>query len=465
METVFLARLQFALTIAFHYIFPPLSIGLGVALVIMEGLYLRTRNPLYHAMTRFWVKVFGLTFSIGVASGIVMEFQFGMNWATYSRYVGDVFGSALAAEGIFAFFLESGFLAILLFGWNRVRPGMHFFSTVMVCLGAHFSAIWIIVANSWMQTPAGFHVVTEGGRTRAEIVDFWALVFNPSSMTRLAHTVAGAWQAGALLVVSVSAYYLLRRRHEEFARASMRIGLGLALVASVASIAAGHHSALLVAQHQPAKLAAMEGHYGSNAPADLYVAGWVDEQARSVRGVRLPGMLSFIVHGDRAAPLRGLDNTDPITSRDSAGASLGTYTIRDTNPPVNLTFQGYHVMVLIGGATLLLSLAGVLLLRGGRLFSRRGFLWLLVFSVLGPQIANQAGWMTAEVGRQPWIVYGVLRTADAVSVSVPARQVTASLVMFGIVYALLFALFIFLLDGKIRHGPDVGDATEGRHRA
>src|SRR6185312_6984677 len=210
MEVEILARMQFAFTIMFHYIYPPLSIGLGLCLVFMEAIFLKTRDPLYLNMAKFWTKIFALTFSLGVATGIVMEFEFGTNWSTYSRYVGDVFGSALAAEGVFAFFLESGFLAILLFGWDRVGKKMHFFATLMVCLGAHFSAIWIIVANSWMQTPAGFHIVGEGLSARAEITDFWAMVFNPSSVDRLLHSVIGAWLAGAFLVISVGAYYILK---------------------------------------------------------------------------------------------------------------------------------------------------------------------------------------------------------------------------------------------------------------
>src|SRR3974390_3377941 len=236
MDPLTLSRIQFTLTVGFHYIYPPLSIGLGVMLVCMEGLWLKTQNPVYHQMARFWTKVFALTFAIGVATGIVMEFEFGTNWATYSRFVGDVFGSALAAEGIFAFFLESGFLAILLFGWDKVSPRVHMLSTVMVALGAHFSAIWIIVADSWMQTPAGYHVVQAALRSRAEVVDFWAVVLNPSTMVRLTHTVLGAWQAGAFLVLSVSAFYLLKRRHVDFAQTSMKIGLIVALVASLASL-------------------------------------------------------------------------------------------------------------------------------------------------------------------------------------------------------------------------------------
>ena len=215
MDVEILSRIQFAFTVSFHYIYPPLSIGLGVMLVVMEGMYLKTGKKIYETMTRFWIKIFALIFGIGVATGIVMEFEFGTNWATYSRFVGDIFGSALAAEGIFAFALESGFLGLLLFGWNRVSPKVHFFSTIMVALGSMFSAIWIVVANSWQQTPAGFHLVGHGMKVRAEVTDFWAMVFNPSSMDRLSHVLVGAFLAGSFLVLSVHAYYLLKNRHLE----------------------------------------------------------------------------------------------------------------------------------------------------------------------------------------------------------------------------------------------------------
>src|SRR5438552_3145319 len=249
MDDVFLlSRIQFALTIMFHYIFPPLSIGLGAIMVIMEGLYLRTGDARYHAMTKFWSRVFAVNFAMGVATGIVMEFQFGTNWAAFSRYVGDVFGSALAAEGIFAFFLESGFLAVLVFGWDKVSPRVHFFATCMVALGALFSSVWIVVANSWQQTPAGFHIVGEGLRARAEIIDFWAMVFSPSSMQRLVHTVIGAYILGAFFVMSVSAYYILRGRHLDFARRSFTIALIVAAVMSLAEPISGDLQAKKVAQ-------------------------------------------------------------------------------------------------------------------------------------------------------------------------------------------------------------------------
>ncbi len=444
MDALYLSRLQFGLTIAFHYIFPPLSIGLGLILVIMEARYLQTKKLFYKEMAKFWVKVFALIFSIGVASGIVMEFQFGTNWSAYSRYVGDVFGSALAAEGIFAFFLESGFLALLIFGWDRVGPKLHFFSTLMVALGSTFSAIWIIVANSWMQTPAGYHIVTgPDGNPRAEVTDFWAVVFNPSTIDRLWHTVMGCWQTGAWLVISVSAFYLLRKRHIEFAKSSLRIGLSVAVVSSILQLVSGHDSAITVAQHQPAKLAAFEGHH-KTGPADLYLFGWYvphdkDDPSKGGEvkgGVAIPRMLSFMVHFDPNKPVRGLEEF---------GKDI---------PPVNVVFQTYHAMVGIGMTLIGLSVVGAFLWWRKKLWECRWFLHICVWAVLLPQAANQLGWFSAEVGRQPWIVYNLMRTADAVSPVVKAHQVWASVIMFGIMYLLLFVLFIFLLDHKIRHGPE-----------
>jgi cytochrome d ubiquinol oxidase subunit I len=444
MDVDLLSRVQFAFTIMVHYVFPPLSIGLGVLLVAMEATYLRTGDPMHEQMTKFWVRIFGLIFAIGVATGIVMEFQFGTNWSTYSRFVGDVFGSPLAAEGIFAFFLESGFLALLLFGWGRVKPAMHFFATVMVALGSHFSAVWIVVANSWQQTPAGHHIVGEGIHARAEIVDFWAVVFNPSSVDRLTHTIMGCWQAGAWLVLSVSAYYLLRGRHEEIAKKSMQLALVLALVSSLGQLATGHTSAEGVASNQPAKLAAFEGHYPESAPADLYLLGWVDEPNEKVLGIAIPGMLSMMVHGDPKAPVTGLRAFPP-----------------EDRPPVQIVFQTYHAMVGIGMVLIGLAAAGIALLRGGRLFRMRWLLWAFVGAVLLPQFANQLGWMSAEIGRQPWIVYGLLRRVDGLSRVVSAGQVLWSIIMFGLIYALLMAAFVFLLDKKIKHGP-VEDAEAGK---
>jgi cytochrome d ubiquinol oxidase subunit I len=472
MDAVLLARLQFALTIAFHYIFPPLTIGMSVVMVFLEGRALSTGDRAYEAAARFWTRIFALNFAIGVATGIVMEFQFGTNWANYSRFVGDVFGSALAAEGIFAFFLESGFLALLVFGWDRISPRMHFFSTCMVALGSVFSSIWIVVANSWQQTPAGHHVVPmlrDGqpllidGRPvlRAEIVDFWALVFNPSAVHRLVHVWIGAFILGAFFIMSISAYYLLRGRHVEFAKRSFEGALLFATVASLAAVISGHFQGRSVYRYQPAKLAAFEAHYRTG-PGDLSLIGLPDDAAETIRfNLAIPGGLSFLVHDDFDEPVVGLDRFR-----------------RADRPPVLLSFASYHVMIALGTLFIVLTLTAAVLRWRGRLYSARWLLWVFVFAVVGPVLANELGWVAAEVGRQPWIVHppvewtaqgdlvvgpeGVveydeslgLRTADAASPSVAASQVLGSIIGFGLLYLGLLAVWLYVLDSKIRHGPE-----------
>lgn len=448
MDVEILARVQFALTIMFHYIYPPLSIGLGVVLVAVEGLYLWTKDKRYQDYAKFWSRIFALTFAIGVATGIVMEFEFGTNWAEYSRFVGDVFGSLLAAEGIFAFFLESGFLALLLFGWDRVGPRLHYFATWMVALGAHFSAIWIVVANSWMQTPAGYHIVGEGGARRAEIVDFWAMVFNPSSMTRLAHTIIGAWLSGAFLVISIAAYYLLRGRHKAFARTSLTVGLSLALVSCVLQLVTGDRSGVIVATHQPAKLAALEGVFTTQKGAPLYLFGIPNvEEGRIDAAIYIPKLLSFLSFGDGDAEIVGLDQVP-----------------RQDWPRVSWVFPSYHLMIYMWGLMFGLTLLTIWLMWKGRLENTRWVLRALTISVFFPQIANQAGWMSAEMGRYPWIVYQVMRISEGLSRRVTAEHVMFSLVMFTILYVALFILFLYLLDHKIKTGPTEMDGEHTYHR-
>lgn len=437
MDVEILSRLQFAFTVSFHYIYPPLSIGLGLLMVIMEGMYLRTGNKEYETMARFWTRIFALTFAIGVATGIVMEFEFGTNWAKYSRYVGDVFGSALAAEGIFAFALESGFLGVLLFGWNKVKPKVHFIATIGVFIGSVFSAVWIVVANSWQQTPAGYHIVGEGMQARAEITDFWAMVFNPSSVDRLLHVWIGAFLAGSFLVMSVHAFYLLRDRYVKLSQKTLKIALVVATVAALLQFATGHQSADGVAENQPAKLAAFEGHFEESAPGDLYLIGWVDKEAQKVVGIKLPGGLSFLVDWNFTTPLPGL-NAFPEDERPTA---------------INTIFQFYHIMVAIGLLLIAITLYGTIQWWRGKIFYQRWFLWVLVFSVFLPQVSNQFGWYAAEMGRQPWVVWGHLKTADALSESVTAGNVLFSLIFFTLVYLLLFVLFIYLLNKKIKKGP------------
>jgi cytochrome d ubiquinol oxidase subunit I len=437
------SRIQFAITNMFHYIYPPLSIGLGTFLVITATLYMITRKPVWAQVTRFWIKVFALTFTIGVATGIPMEFQFGTNWATYSRFVGDVFGSALAAEGLFAFFLESGFLALVLFGAGRIPPWLHWFSILMVCLGAHFSAVWIVVAGSWMHTPSGFEIVEGPFGLRAEVTDFWAMVFNPSAMTRLLHVLMGCWLGGAFLVTSVSAWYLLHKRHLEFAKASMKVALLIAVpIALGQAFVSGDWSAKLVAKHQPAKFAAMEGIWPEYEPAEMVIFGYIDEDAERTVGPSIPGMTSWLLTRDPHSPVTGLKAFPP-----------------EDRPPLQITFQAYHLMISIGMWLIMLSLAGAFLWWRGTLWKNRLVLWLFVFSVLAPIIANESGWVTAEVGRQPWIVQGVMRTSDAVSPNLTGGQVIRSTIMFTLIYMFLASVFIYTLHHKIQHGPEPAEAT------
>jgi len=487
MSVEILSRIQFALTVSFHFLYPPMTIGLGMLLVIMEGLYLKTKNPLFHQLSHFWTRVFGLIFSIGVATGIVMEFEFGTNWAAYSRFVGDIFGSALAAEGIFAFFLESGFLALLLFGWDKVGPKTHFFATCMVCLGSHFSAIWILIANSWMQTPAGFHLerivgnvhtrLPEGyivqtadlGHVRAVVDNFWGMICNPSSLNRICHVVFGSWLVGAFLVLSISAWYLLKGRFTTFARASMTIAACFAAFTTVLQSISADSTARGVVHNQPIKLASMEGVYATQDYTPMTLFGYVDTKNQTVHGPQIPGLLSFLCFHNFKQPVQGLLSmpTDEFIAARHPGLTKEKIAeIRPSYwPMVGAVFQTYHIMIGVGSAVFGLAFLAVTLLWRGWLFRRdnpiiRAILWVYVFAVLAPQICMQSGWFTAELGRQPWIVYNMLKTSDGLSRAVHANQVVFSIILFALIYILLFLTFIYLLNRKIQHGPD---EDEGHH--
>ncbi len=456
----------------FHYIFPPLTIGMGVVMVYLEWRWLRTREAIYGEAAKFWTRLFAINFAMGVATGIVMEFEFGTNWATYSRFVGDVFGSVLAAEGIFAFFLESGFLAVLVFGWNRVGPRMHFFSTCMVALGSFFSSIWIVIANSWQQTPAGHHIVPvlrDGApwivngvaMLRAEILDFWTMVLNPSTVHRLVHVWIGCFIMGSFFIMSISAWYILRGRHREFAERSFRGALVLATLSSIAALVSGHFQAKNVYATQPAKLAAFEAHFRTG-PASLSLIGLPDESEEVVRAnVSIPGGLSFLLHEDFKAHVNGLNRFRP-----------------EDRPPVLIPFMSYRLMVGLGVFFIALTLLACAFWWRRRLFSQRWLLWVFVFAVIAAIAANQAGWVAAEVGRQPWIVHppvpyedsgelalgedGLvhydeslgLRTMNAVSPVLSGEEVMGSIVMFGIFYILLLTVWITVLNDKIQKGPE-----------
>ena len=481
MDIVTLSRFQFAMTIMFHYLFPPLTIGIGVVLVFLEARYLWTKDNRYHAAGRFWTDIFALNFTMGVATGIVMEFQFGTNWSNYSRFVGDVFGSALAAEGIFAFFLESGFLAILIFGWNRVSPRLHFFATCMVAFGSIFSSVWIVIANSWQQTPAGFHVVQMmrdgkpwfiGGQPvmRAEIINWWAMVLNHSTLERLPHVLLGCFVVGSFFVMSISAWYILQNRHIDFARRSFSGALLLATVSSFAIAISGHGQARNVYRTQPAKLAAFEGHFKTGR-GDETIFGIPDPAKNKVDWqISIPGGLSFLLYNNWSDPVVGLDDFAP-----------------EDRPPVLIPFITWRLMAGIGTFLLMLCFAACFLLWRGTLFSRRKIMWIFLTAVLAAVVANEAGWVSAEVGRQPWTVHPPvpwagepgrsslvlgadghvhypenlgLRTRNSVSGNLVAGQVLDSIVSFGIIYAMLFVLWAIVLVRRIKRGPTEPNGSE-----
>jgi len=445
MNVELLSRLQFALTASFHFIYPPLSMGLGLMLVIIGIIYVRTKDPKWRRLSFFWVKVYGLIFAIGVASGVVQEFEFGTNWANYSRFVGNIFGSLLAAEGVFAFFLEGGFLGLMLFGGNRLGPRMWLGATFMVVFGAHFSALWIIMANSWMQTPAGYTVQVLPAPARAYMTDFMQVVFTPSFMSRLLHTWGASWTAGSALMLSVSAWFILRKRDIEVAKSNFKVALPVFAIFAIVNVAFfGAGQAVEVTNFQPIKLASLEGLWDTQSCAPMYLVGWVNEANQTTTGIKIPCLLSVLTHGNPQATVTGLNAFPP-----------------DQYPPINLVFQVYHAMIGLGSLYIPIALLGVLLYFWKRkVFEMRWVLWLFVITVFLTLVSITAGWWTAEIGRQPWIVYGLLPTAAATSPTVTATDVTISMIMFVLLYLLLFVLFIFLLNNKIQHGLEPLDEVE-----
>lgn len=440
MDAVLLSRIQFAFTIMFHFLFVPLSLGSAVALVIGERRFYKSGSLQDEADARFWVRLFTATFVVGVATGITMEFAFGTNWATYSRFVGDIFGAPLAAEGLLSFFLESTFLGVLLFGRERVSRRFYYVSAWLVAIGAHLSALWIIIANSWQQTPAGYKVV-DG---RAVLTDFFAAALNPSTLPRYFHTVAATWTVGAFFAAGIAAYYLRKGRHTDFAQRMLRFGLVFGLVMSLAMPFLGHWSALQVASTQPAKMAAFEAIYTTGDHAALSLVGWVDTQGETVKGLALPSGLSIMLGGSPHRIVSGLDQ----------------FLLQD-RPPVQLTFQTYHLMVALGLLMIAWALLGIYLWRKGRLETSRRYLGVTTWSFVVPMLAIQMGWAAAEVGRQPWIVYNELRTAEAISAVVPASQIAISLAIFAVVYTFLFVAWVRVLLGIVKKGPGGPSAGPG----
>ena len=431
MDVILLSRLQFAVAVFFHFIFVPLTLGITVLLAIMETLYVRTGDETYKRMTRFWGKLFLINFVLGVVTGITLEFQFGTNWSRYSAYVGDIFGSLLAIEATVAFFLESTFVAVWAFGWNKVGKKLHCFAIWAVAAAGNLSAVWIILANGFMQNPVGY-TLRNG---RAELENFWAVLTNPYAWGQFFHTVTSSWMLAGFFVLGISAWHLARRNEGELFRKSVRIAAPFTLIMALLVAVAGHQQGMIVAEYQPAKLAAMESHWetGSNVP--MYVLAWPDEEARqnSVQAIPLPGVLSFMAFGNFHAEVKGLDAFPA-----------------DDIPPVLLSFLSFRLMVALGG--LFILLAAWAWLKRGDLASSPLLTRLLVWLVPLPYIGIMAGGVLGEVGRQPWIVYGLMRTSDAVS-PVPASSVGLSLLAFIVIYTALGILDVYLLIKYARKGP------------
>lgn len=455
-DPVMLARVQFALTAAYHFFFVPLTIGLGLILAINETRYYRSRDEKDAAASRFWVKIFTATFAIGVATGITMEFSFGTNWADYSRFVGDIFGAPLAAEALLAFFLESVFLGILLFGRKTVSPKFYLVSAWLVWFGSCLSALWILIANSWMQTPAGAELAADG--SKAVITDFLAAATNPSLLARYGHVVVALLIMGAFVAMAVSAWYLLKKRHTDFAMKTMRIGAVVGIVVSCVMIFTAHASAVVVAEEQPTKLAMMEGMYDDEVPP-LYLFGWVDEENQEViTPFSIPGGTSFLATGTWDTEYQGLNS---LSETEKYGA------LDPETAPVGFVFQTYHIMVAMYGLIMITAiLAIVFTLRKGKIQNMKWLQRLVLISPVFPLIAIQTGWFTAEMGRQPWVVYpsttgpdGVaLATDQAASASVSAPELMITMLLFFLVYVFLIVAWARVMGRFIKEGPMVSAA-------
>jgi len=439
LDALFLSRLQFAVATFFHFIFVPLTLGLSILIAIMETVYVRTGEEVYLRMAKFWGRIFLINFAVGVVTGITLEFQFGTNWARYSRYVGDIFGSILAIEATLAFFLESTFLAVWAFGWKRLTPKAHAACIWLVALASNLSALWILIANAWMQHPVGY--VLRGGR--AELTDFWAVITQGFAWQIFFHTLSGAYILTGFFVMGVSAYHLLRRQHLEFFTKSFRLGLTLALIFSLAEVVQGHLHGSAVARIQPTKLAAMEALWDTQkrAPQILFLLPDEKNERNLVEFGRLPGALSLLAFHDPEAEVKGLKDFPP-----------------EERPPVLLTFLAFRLMVGLG--FLFVFLTGFTWCRRKRLLESPGLLKVLVWSIPLPYIALQAGWMVTEVGRQPWIVYGLMKTKDAVS-PIAVSQVGITLAAFLLVYGALGAVAFYLIRRFVLQGPEPEASAAG----
>ena len=435
MDTLALSRLQFAVTAMFHFIFVPLTLGLSILIAYMESRYVSTGNDMYLKMTKFWGKLFLINFALGIVTGITMEFQFGMNWAEYSKYVGDIFGAPLAIEATVAFFLESTFIGVWIFGWNRISKKAHALSIWLVAIATNLSALWILLANGWMQRPVGYVL----RNNRAEMVDFAAMLTNSYGWLKFFHTLFSGYVVAAFFVMGISAYHLLKKSNMEFFKKSFRMAATFGLISSLLVFLVGDFHAAEVAQTQPTKFAAMESVWETQkaVPYNLIVIPDIKNERNTLEAAGIPGLLSFLAFHDSNAEVVGLKAFP-----------------KEERPPVLPTFLSFRGMAALGILFMLLTLAAFILSMTNRLESSTVFLRIILYSIPLPYIAAQLGWLVAEVGRQPWIVYGVLKTSDAVSKSITPLQVWGSLLGFTLLYGALALVDIYLLTRFAKKGPD-----------
>jgi cytochrome d ubiquinol oxidase subunit I len=442
-NAVIAARLQFAFTIMFHYLFPMLTMGLGVLIALLKTVQVfSAEGDEYGQAARFWARIFAITFASGVVTGIPMEFQFGTNWARFSGFAGPVVGQTLFMEGVFAFFAESSFLGVFLFGERRVRPIVHWFSSVMVGFGAVLSGFFIVATDAWMQHPVGFRLVNG----RAELTSLWALLTNPYLRWQYPHVIAGSLVTASMVMAGTGAYYLLAKRDEAFGRMCVRVGVVAGLCSSLVSLfPTGSLNAERIALLQPAKTAAMEGLFDTQPNASIAIIGMPDTETRRLLDpIEIPGILSYLIYGSRAAAVVGLNDIAP-----------------DDRPPVEVTYYAYHIMVGLGTIFIAVFVLGTLLLWRGTLYASRAVLWALMLGMPFPYIANEAGWTVSEVGRQPWLVYGLERTAAGTSTNVSAGMTVFTLLGFMGLYLLIGALYALLFLRIVHRGPtDDGHAAE-----
>jgi cytochrome d ubiquinol oxidase subunit I len=443
MDPVTLARLQFAVTTIYHFFFVPLTLGLSILVAIMQTIYYRTGNEVYKRMTLFWGKLFLINFAMGVVTGIVQEFQFGMNWSEYSRFVGDIFGAPLAIEALLAFFIESTFLGLWFFGWDKLSKGVHLATIWLVAIGSNLSALWILIANSFMQEPVGF-VLRNG---RAEMTDFFALITNPNVAAQYPHVFFSGITTGAFFVLGISAWHLLRKTNPEVFRRSFQMATLAAVIGSVLVIVVGHGQAQHMVQTQPMKMAAAEALWRSENPASFSLLTIGDlTQRNEVFAIRIPAVLSLLAYNQLSGEVKGI--------YDLQAAYEKQYGPGDYLPPIALNYWTFRVMVGVGFLMAFLALLTLYLLARNRLEANPRYLLLLIPAIFLPYLANTAGWFLTELGRQPWIVFGLMKTESGVSPAVPSESVLISLVVFTLVYAALMVADIYLLVRYARVDPD-----------